>query len=457
MTTRLKVCKFGGSSLATAEQIEKVLAIVKADPARRIVVVSAPGTRFSGDDKVTDLLIQAGQHKPSSSRVGALINAITERFVAIADHWAMGPEVEKLVRRELEHRLRRTGDMHPTRRMDLIKSTGEDLNAQLVARIGQKVGLDTHYVSPKKAGLILTDEPGNAQPLPASYARVKKALDKVPGRVVFPGFFGHTKDGGVITFSRGGSDVTGSVLARAVDAPVYENWTDVDCIYSANPKVVKNPHAITAITFQEMRELAYAGFGVLHDEALIPLSGGVTTVVLKNTNNPRARGTRIVPTRRFDHKVPVVGVAGMSGFSIFFMEKILMNREVGFGRRVLQVFEEEGISFEHMPSGIDSVSLIVKSAQLSPALSKRLLSRLSKELKMDRVDVQHGTSLVVVAGLGMRHTVGLAARATTALSRAKVNLHMINQGASEISLMFGIDERDESTAIRALHAEFFDA
>lgn len=455
MGSSITVCKFGGSSLASAEQVKKVLDIVKADKKRRVVVVSAPGARFKGDIKVTDLLIAAAKARGGGQN--KLVAEITARYADIAAAWGLKEETAAWVKKELEARLGRK-DLDAAGFLDLIKSAGEDLSARLVAQVARAQGLKAAYLSPKKAGLVLTDEPGNAQVLAQSYDRIHRAIAAVDGVVIFPGFFGHTSRGKVITFSRGGSDVTGSVLARATGAALYENWTDVDFIFSANPKVVENPAPIAEITFQEMRELSYAGFGVLHDEALLPLWGGGTTVVLKNTNNPKNKGSRIVPKRRFNHLQPVVGIAGMGGgFVNFTVEKVLMNREVGFGARLLSLFAAEGLSFEHMPSGIDSVSVILSAAQLGPGAEKRIVGRIEKELKVDRVTVKRGISLVVLAGLGMRHTVGLAARACTALSRAGVNLLMINQGASEISLMFGILEQEEKQAIRALHQEFFGA
>ncbi len=455
MGSSITVCKFGGSSLASAEQVQKVLAIVKADKKRRVVVVSAPGARFKGDIKVTDLLIAAAKARGGAQK--KLVAEITSRYAGIAAAWGLEAETTAWVKKELETRLSRK-DLDAAGFLDLLKSTGEDLSARLVAQVAQAQGLKAAYLSPKKAGLVLTDEPGNAQVLPQSYERIHRAVSAAEGVVIFPGFFGHTAKGKVITFSRGGSDVTGSVLARATGAALYENWTDVDFIFSANPKVVENPAPIAEITFQEMRELSYAGFGVLHDEALLPLWGGGTTVLLKNTNNPKNKGSRIVPRRRFNHMQPVVGIAGMGGgFVNFTVDKVLMNREVGFGARLLGLFADEGLSFEHMPSGIDSVSVILSAGQLGPGAEKRIVGRIEKELKVDRVTVKRGISLVVLAGLGMRHTVGLAARACTALSRAGVNLLMINQGASEISLMFGILEQEENMAIRALHQEFFGA
>lgn len=454
--SKLKVCKFGGSSLASAEQVKKVLSIVRADEGRRVVVVSAPGARFSGDTKVTDLLIKAAG--ASKKDRAPLVDEIAGRYAAIGEAWGIGQEVDAWVRKDLVARLDSKTGLTAAEHLDLVKSAGEDYSARLFAQVATKDGMPSTYLSPKKAGLTLTDEPGNAQVMPKAYPKMKKNLEQAlaKSRVIFPGFFGHAPSGKVITFGRGGSDISGSVVARALEAPLYENWTDVDFIFSANPKVVSKPAAIQEITFQEMRELAYAGFGVLHDEALLPLTGGVTTVQLRNTNNPKGKGTSIVPKRKFDVARPVVGIAGMGGaFSNFLVEKVLMNREVGFGRRLLQVFEEEGLSFEHMPSGIDSVSVILKSSQLTPALTKRLVNRLTTELKADHVTVSENISLVVLAGLGMRHTVGLAARATAALAKAKVNLLMINQGASEISLMFGINRTDENKAIQALHDEFF--
>jgi aspartate kinase len=272
---------------------------------------------------------------------------------------------------------------------------------------------------------------------------------------VFPGFFGYTLEGEVVTFSRGGSDITGSILSAAVGAEVYENFTDVDSVLAADPSVVKNAAPVSEITFREMRELSYAGFGVLHDEAIIPAVRAGIPICIKNTNAPELPGTMIVP----EHvKVAsrVVGIAGTDGFCTVYVRKYLMNREIGFGRKLLQIFEEEGMSFEHAPSGIDDMSVIIREKDFSVETEKLVSERIKNELNADNVSVERGLALIMVVGEGMHYEVGLAAQVLQAFADAKVNVEMMNQGSSEISMMFGIKAEDCDRSIVALHKSFFE-
>ncbi|MCX7014052.1 MAG: ACT domain-containing protein, partial [Candidatus Sumerlaeota bacterium] len=302
-------------------------------------------------------------------------------------------------------------------------------------------------------GMLLSDEAGNARVLPAAYERLRHLRDR-PGLLLFPGFYGYTPSGSLVTFPRGGTDITGSVLAAAMEADLYENFTDVDSVYAADPRLVDSPAPIGELTYAEMRELAYAGFGVFHDEALEPVFRAEIPVRIANTNNPEAPGTRLVPRRETPSR-RVVGIAASLGFCSIFLSKYLMNREVGFGRRLLQIIEEAGLSYEHCPSSIDSISVILDSTHLKKAAEKGVLERIRAELAPDRLDVEHGFALVTVVGEGMRFTVGLASRATTALAKAGVNIEMMNQGSSEINMMFGIRSDDIKKAVNALYDEFF--
>ena len=301
--------------------------------------------------------------------------------------------------------------------------------------------------------MILSDEPGNARVLRQSYGRLRSLRDR-SGVLIFPGFFGYTEAGRLVTFPRGGSDITGAILAAAVDAEVYENFTDVDSVYAASPRLIEAPVPVAEITYREMRELSYAGFSVFHDEALEPVVRAGIPVAVKNTNNPTAPGTRIVPSRSIGD-TPVVGIAATAGFCTVYVSRYLMNREIGFGRRLLEIFEDEAISFEHTPSGIDNLSIIVREEWFDHAAEERVLRRIRTELDADEVSVERGLALVMVVGEGMSHTVGLAARATVAFRRADVNIEMMNQGSSEVSMMFGVKDHDVDAAVRSLYTEFF--
>jgi len=448
----MKVCKFGGSSLADAGQVAKVCDIVVADADRRIVVVSAPGKRDNGDTKVTDLLIACANRQLAEGAAREELEAIVGRYAEIQE--ALGVEASYLesIRADLEERLA-TDFGSDERFMDAMKAAGEDNCARLVAGVLSARGHQARYVSPKDAGMVLSDDHGNAAVLPESYENLANVGD-FEGITVFPGFFGYTREGAIATFPRGGSDITGSILAAAVKAEVYENFTDVDSVCAADPNLVSDVEPIPEITFREMRELAYAGFGVLHDEAIIPAVHAGIPICIKNTNSPEAPGTKIVLER--EHvSGRAVGVAASAGFCTINVGKYLMNREVGFGRRLLQIFEEEGLSYEHMPSGIDDVSVIVQEDSFTEGAATHVLGRVKNELDADQVSVERGLALVMIVGEGMHYTIGMAAKATKALAEAGINIEMINQGASEISMMFGVKAEDREKAVKALYEEFF--
>jgi len=448
----MKVAKFGGSSLACAEQVKKVCDIILADPERKIVVVSAPGKRAKNDTKVTDLLIAAARARLGGKSGDEEIARVIERYSSIAAELGMPADSVEPIARDLRERLA----MPTTDKglfIDTLKAAGEDNCARLVARYLQARGVEACYVCPREGGMVLSEEAGNARVLPESYEKLHALRDR-PGVLIFPGFFGYSPSGKVVTFPRGGSDITGSILAAAVGADLYENFTDVDSVFAANPSIVDSPKAVAEISYREMRELAYAGFSVFHDEALEPVFHAHIPVAIKNTNNPAAPGTRLVPERVVTDD-PVVGIAATAGFCNVFVSKYMMNREVGFGRRLLQIFEDEGIPFEHMPSGIDNISVIVHESVFSENIEEHVLQHIREDLQADDVDVMRNLALVMVVGEGMRHTVGLAARACNALARAEVNIEMINQGASEVSMMFGIEAADVKAAVRTLYEEFF--
>jgi len=448
----MKVAKFGGTSCASADQIRKVFNIVNSDPTRRIIVVSAPGKRFSEDTKVTDLLIRCAEQFLANGEGTNEYEAVVSRYREIAEGLELSGEIVDVISTDLWELL--NGDKsNPNRFMDAVKASGEDNNAKLVASFFQSQGVAARYMSPKEAGLLLSDESGKAQVLPESYENLK-ALRDLPEVIIFPGFFGYTPEGALVTFSRGGSDITGSILAAGVEAELYENFTDVDSVFAANPNIVYQPQEISILSYREMRELSYAGFSVFHDEALIPAFRAGIPVNIKNTNNPSAPGTKIVFERPKTDQ-PVIGIASDSGFASIYVSKFLMNREIGFGRRLLQILEDFGFSYEHTPSGIDDITVIMHDQLKDKEVESQIVKRIKEELCADDVVVQHDLSMIMIVGEGMRHSVGTTARATKALAKAEVNIEMINQGSSEVSIMFGVKKVDEIKAVQALYDEFF--
>ncbi len=451
----MKVIKFGGSSVASAEQIKKIKDIIVSDADRRIVVVSAPGKRFPEDTKVTDLLIDlASQVLNGNKGVSHVFNQIVNRYKEIATDLAIDEDIVS----EISHSLQELIEGDTTEEsyfMDALKASGEDNSAKLIAAYLRSEGIPARYISPKEAGLYLSDEPGNAQILPESYQNLF-ALRDYDEIIIFPGFFGFTKTGKLVTFSRGGSDVTGAILANGVKATLYENFTDVDCIYSASPSIIEKPVPIEDLTYTEMRELSYSGFSVVHDEALYPAFAEGIPVVVKNTNNPTAPGTKITRTRS-ESEYPLAGVASKSGFASIYISKYMMNREVGFINRVLDVLEDYNISLEHIVSGIDDIDIVFKEEMITAKQFQDLLVEIKVKTAADVVEKRDNLCLVMLVGQNMRHKIGLMARATKALGEAQVNIDMINQGSSENSIMFGINENEEERAVAAIYKEFFES
>jgi aspartate kinase len=453
----MKVCKFGGSSLANASQINKVMDIVLADPTRRIVVVSAPGKRFDGDTKVTDLLISLANAALKGENTDREFGAVIERYAEIAQELNLGEEIVRKIEMDMMDRVAQVGKLSEPEFMDLMKAAGEDNNAKVVAVAFEARGKKARYASPKETGLVLTGEFGNATIDPDSYATLSRAFSNFEGIVVYPGFFGYTKEGKVATFPRGGSDITGSILAAAVCADVYENFTDVDSVYPCDPRIVpevKNGEGIATMTYREMRELAYAGFGVFNDDAVIPAVRARIPINIRNTNRPSEPGTMIQQSRRV---IPgtVVGVASADGFINIVVEKYLMNREIGFGRRLLQVLEEEGISYEHMPSGVDSQCVVVKEQFLPKDREHKIIAAIKKHVNPDFVTIERDLTMLMIVGEGMCYTPGMLAKACLALASAGISMSMVNQGSSEVSFMIAIRSQDRDAAVSALYKAFF--
>ena len=453
----MKVCKFGGSSLADAKQLNKVMDIVLADPARRIVVVSAPGKRTNEDTKVTDLLIALAQAALNGENTDRAFGTVVERYAAIADELKLGEDIVRTIGNDLKLRMQEVSKLADKEFIDLMKAAGEDNSAKLVAVAFRKRGVKATYASPKETGMVLCGEFGDAQLDPESYSKLEKALKGIEGIVIYPGFFGYTKEGKVATFPLGGSDITGSILAAAVRADVYENFTDVDSVYPCDPRIVpevKNGEGIATITYREMRELAYAGFGVFNDDAVIPVVKARIPINVRNTNHPSEPGTMIQQSRRV---IPgtIVGVAAADGFCNIVIEKYLMNRMVGFGRRLLAILERNGISYEHMPSGVDSQCIVIKEQFLSKEAERKVLGEIEAEFSPDFLTVERGLSVIMVVGEGMCYTPGMLAKACLALASAGISMSMVNQGSSEVSFMLAIRSQDRTNAVKALYKAFF--
>lgn len=453
----MKVCKFGGSSLANAAQLNKVIDIVLADPARRIVVVSAPGKRHGGDTKVTDLLIALAETALKGENTDRAFGEVVERYAQMAQELNLGEEIVRTIEMDLHDRIAQVATLAKDEFLDLMKAAGEDNNAKLVAVAFEARGKKARYASPKDTGMILKGSFGDATLDPESYARLARAFSNFDGIVIYPGFFGYTREGKVATFPRGGSDITGSILAAAVCADVYENFTDVDSVYPCDPRIVaevKDGEGIPTMTYREMRELSYAGFGVFNDDAVIPAVKARIPINIRNTNHPSEPGTMIQQSRRV---VPgtVVGIASADGFCNIVVEKYLMNRQIGFGRRLLQILEENGISYEHMPSGVDSQCVVVKGQYLPKERDRKIINEIKAQLEPDFVTIERDLTMVMVVGEGMCYTPGMLAKACLALASAGISMSMVNQGSSEVSFMLAIRTQDRDAAVRALYKAFF--
>ncbi|AEV94477.1 aspartate kinase domain protein [Pediococcus claussenii ATCC BAA-344] len=451
----MKVVKFGGSSLADAEHYQEVIAILNADHERRIVVVSAPGKRSEKDTKVTDLLIKYATGTFMEARKA--LNSVIERYRAIANDF----EVDEEAFRPIKQYLVDLPDFEyssPEAQLARFKAAGERLNAELLAVVLSKVGLTSRFIDPSELGIIVDGDYNNAVVNRGTYQNIAKKRDQLletRDLLVVPGFYGYNKNNEVATFSRGGSDITGAILANGFAAEYYENFTDVDSIYSANPKVIKNPHPIDEMTYREMRELSYAGFSVFHDEAIIPAIEGRVPIVVKNTNHPEAVGTSIVPEDEFNAKGPVTGVASSKRFAALYLHRYLLNREVGFTLKLLQILYKYNISYEHMPSGIDDLTVIFDRNQIDYTILPSLLTDIHDELQTDQLEWIDDYAIIMVVGEGMRNKVGTVDRIVSALAQNKIGVQMINQGASRISIMLGVRQSQVDDAVQYIYEEFF--
>lgn len=431
----LIVAKFGGSSLADAESINNVLRIVRADPRRRCIVVSAPGRRTSKDEKVTDLLYRWVSLKDKSCSFDGVRNAIKARYRAIVDGLGIAFDLDSEFGRI-------AAKIEQGVSTDYVASRGEYLMGRIMA-----IALGYEFVDPAEC-ITLDGRGKNVEN--DRYLRTRIA----EGCVVIPGFYGSTAEGEIKTFSRGGSDITGAIVARALRAVLYENWTDVPGLLMADPRIVENPREVAVVTYSEVRELAYMGAEVFHPVAMFAARDGDIPINIRSTRLPDHFGTLIVSEEnRVVNPGEIVGVAGRTGFVVIKIEKAMMNNEVGFVDRVLAVLRENGISYEHMPSGIDVVSIIVDDRQVDGKL-EYVLERIQQECSPDTLELCPPIAMISTVGKGMIHTSGVAARLFQAVADAKINVRMINQGSSELNIIIGVESRDLEAAIRAIYEAF---
>ena len=450
----MKVVKFGGSSLATGQQVNKVINIIKADPDRQVVVTSAPGKRSHDDIKVTDLLIQYATQVQNQADYQATLTAICDRYQAISDYFELPATTMTEIRHKLTA-LATTQFSDHAHSLAAFKAHGEWLNAILLAAILNHQGIPAKFMDPQAAGILVSGEPNDADVLPATYANLAQ-IHPQKARLVFPGFFGYTPDGAIATFARGGSDITGAILSRGLNADLYENFTDVDAIYAANNHVVDHPAIIQKMSYREMRELSYAGFSVFQDEAIIPAVQGQVPVNVKNTNNPSAPGTLIVPSQFvFNPASPITGIASSNRFSALYLHRYLLNKEVGFTLKLLEIFQRYNISYEHMPSGIDDLTIIFDRSKLDRPTIKALCNDVRKTLAPDYLEWIDDYAIIMVVGEGIAHNIGAIGQVIDALTQNHIAIHMINQGASRISIMLGVQSKDADNAVRHIYQTFF--
>ncbi len=432
-----KVVKFGGSSLASAQQFKKVGDIIRSDEARKYVVPSAPGKRFDGDTKVTDMLYQCYAVAQEGKKFDDLLKKIKERYDEIISGLGLSLSLEEEFKVIKEQFKAKAGS-------DYAASRGEYLNGIIMANyLGYEFIDSATVIFFKEDGTFDADKTNQV---------LGKRLENVE-RAVIPGFYGAYENGVVKTFSRGGSDVTGSIVAKAVRADLYENWTDVSGFLVADPRIIDNPEVIQTITYKELRELSYMGATVLHEDAIFPVRKEGIPINIKNTNAPEDPGTMIVESTCKLPKYTITGIAGKKGFVSVNIEKDMMNSEIGFGRRVLQAFEDHGISFEHVPSGIDTMTVFVHQEEFE-GKEQEVLAEIHRLTQPDSIDIEPNLGLIAVVGRGMKSNRGTAARIFAALAHVNVNVKMIDQGSSELNIIIGVDNRDFEAAIKAIYDIF---
>ena len=432
-----KVSKFGGSSLASAKQFKKVGDIIRADKSRRYVVPSAPGKRNDKDEKVTDMLYACYDAASEGRSYKKILEKIRGRYEEIIEGLDLNLNLDHEFAKLEENFLAGAG-------RDYAASRGEYLNGIVIANY-----LGYEFID--AAEVIFFDEQGNFE-ADLTDKELSERLSHVE-RAVVPGFYGSRPDGSIKTFSRGGSDVTGSIVAQAVHADLYENWTDVSGFLVTDPRIVEDPEVIETITYRELRELSYMGASVLHEDAIFPVRKEGIPINIRNTNRPEDKGTLIVETTCRKPRHTITGVAGKKGFCAINIEKAMMNTEVGFGRKVLSVFEKSGISFEHMPSGIDTMTIFVHQSEFEDH-EQSVIAGIHRAVEPDVVELESDLALIAVVGRGMRSNRGTAGRVFSALAHARVNVKMIDQGSSEWNIIIGVKNDDFEKAIRAIYDIF---
>ena len=432
-----KVVKFGGSSLASARQFKKVGDIIRADKTGRYVVPFAPGKRNSKDEKVTDMLYTCYAAASTGGAYKKILERIKERYQEIIDGLDLNLNLDHEFDTIEQNFVKGIG-------RDYAASRGEYLNGIVMANY-----LGYEFID--SAEVIFFDENGNFES-ELTNKELSERLEHVE-RAVIPGFYGSKHDGTIKTFSRGGSDVTGSIVARAIHADLYENWTDVSGFLVADPRIVEDPAVIETITYKELRELSYMGAGVLHEDAIFPVRREGIPINIRNTNKPEDKGTLIVESTCRKPHYTITGIAGKKGFCAINIEKAMMNAEVGFGRKVLQVFEKYGISFEHMPSGIDTMTIMVHQSEFEE-YEQSVIAGIHRAVEPDSVELEADLALIAVVGRGMKATRGTAGRIFSALAHARVNVKMIDQGSSELNIIIGVKNADFETAIKAIYDIF---
>ena len=432
-----KVVKFGGSSLASAEQFKKVKDIITAEDSRRFVVPSAPGKRFSADTKVTDMLYGCYDLAAKGKDFTKEFEAIKERYNGIISELGLDMNLDN------EFNVIKACFIGKAGR-DYAASRGEFLNGMVLANY-----LGYNFID--AADVIFFDDRGQFDA-----KRTNKVLsERIEGldNAVIPGFYGSMPNDTIKTFSRGGSDITGSIVAAAVNADLYENWTDTSGFLTTDPRIVKDPAPITTITYKELRELSYMGASVFHEDAIFPVRKAGIAINIKNTNAPEAPGTLIVESTSQKPAYTITGIAGKKGFTVINIEKDMMNAELGFGRRVLEVFEKNGVSFEHMPSGIDTMSVIVTQEEFADK-EQEILAGLHRNCHPDMIEIETDLALIAVVGRDMKANRGTAGRIFSALAHSHVNVKMIDQGSSELNVIIGVSESDFETAVKSIYDIF---
>ena len=435
-----KVVKFGGSSLASARQFKKVGDIIRADKARRYVVPSAPGKRNDKDEKVTDLLYQCYDAASTGGSYKKILEKIKKRYTDIIDGLDLNLNLDPEFDRIEENFAAAVG-------RDYAASRGEYLNGLVMACY-----LGYEFID--AADVISFDDKGNLN-FEETNRELAERLEHVD-RAVIPGFYGSSADSSIKTFSRGGSDITGSLVARAIHADMYENWTDVSGFLVADPRIIEDPEVIETITYRELRELSYMGASVLHEDAIFPVRKEGIPINIRNTNKPEEKGTLIVESTCRKPRYVITGIAGKKGFCSINIEKAMMNAEVGFCRKVLSVFERHNISIEHMPSGIDTMTVFVHQSEFEE-YEQSVIAGIHREVEPDLVDLEADLALIAVVGRGMKATRGTAGRVFSALAHARINVKMIDQGSSEFNIIIGVKNADFEPAIKAIYDIFVSA